>query len=150
MNDKEFIKKAIDKSRESIALGGFPVGAIIVKNGEILSFGISNGKYLNDPTSHAEIDAIRKACQKIKTRNLKDVILYSSLEPCLMCFSASTWASISKIVYACERNKVSKKHYKGNHNLTSINKDLYHLIDLVHFKELESEALEVIKNWENK
>lgn len=113
-----------------------------------MSSGISNGKQLNDPTSHAEIDAIRTACQKVKTRDLKDVVLYSSLEPCLMCFVASTWASIPKIVYACERNRVSKQHYEGNHNLAPINEVARRPIKLIHFRELEDEALQVIENWE--
>ncbi|OGG40636.1 hypothetical protein A2116_00935 [Candidatus Jorgensenbacteria bacterium GWA1_49_17] len=148
MDDKTALRKAIEKSKESVAVGGFPVGAVIVKDGEILSSGISNGKQLNDPTSHAETDAIRAACQKLQTRDLKDVVLYSSLEPCLMCFAASSWASIPKIVYACGRGRVSKQHYEGSHNLTSINETVRHPIELIHLQELEEEALRVIEEWE--
>ncbi|OHA07854.1 MAG: hypothetical protein A2934_00135 [Candidatus Sungbacteria bacterium RIFCSPLOWO2_01_FULL_47_10] len=148
--DEKFLQKAIEKSRESVALGGFPVGVIIVRNEEIFSSGISNGKQLNDPTSHAEIDAIRAACQKLQTRDLKGVILYSSLEPCLMCFAASTWASIPKIVFACGRGRVSKQHYEGNHDLVSINKKVRRPIEIIHLRELEDEALQIIENWEKK
>lgn len=150
VDDKEVLKKAIEKSRESVDIGGFPVGVVIVRGGEILSAGISNGKKLNDPTSHAETDAIRAACQKLQTRDLKDVVLYSSLEPCLMCFAASAWASIPKIVYACSRGRVSKQHYEGNHNLVPINESARHPIILVHLQELEEEALRVIEEWESK
>lgn len=148
--DEKFLQKAIEKSKESVALGGFPVGVVVVMDGETISSGISNGKKLNDPTSHAEIDAIRAACQKMQTRDLKSVVLYSSLEPCLMCFAASTWTSIPKIVYACSRNKVSKQHYEGNHNLAPINEAARRPIELVHLQELENEALQVIENWEKK
>jgi len=148
MDDSRFLQIVVEKSKESVALGGFPVGAIIVRNGEILAHGISNGKQLNDPTSHAEIVAIREACQKLQTRNLKNVVLYSSLEPCLMCFSASIWASIPKIVYACSRERVSGQHYEGNHNLSSINRLARKSIELIHFAELENLALKVIEDWE--
>ncbi|KKU91070.1 MAG: Guanine deaminase [Candidatus Jorgensenbacteria bacterium GW2011_GWA1_48_11] len=150
MDDKQFLQKAIEKSKESVAQGGFPVGAIIIRNGKILSFGLSNGKQFNDPTNHAEINAIRMACQKVRDRRLKDVILYSSLEPCLMCFAASTWATIPKIVYACGRNRVSKLHYEGNHDLMPINKAARQPIELIHLQELEEEALRVIEGWEKK
>jgi tRNA(Arg) A34 adenosine deaminase TadA len=71
MNDN-FLTLAIEKSRESVSAGGFPVGVVLVRGGEIIATGLSDGKQLNDPTSHAEIAAIREACQKLKTRNLKD------------------------------------------------------------------------------
>ncbi len=146
---EKFLQKAIEESKKSIAVGGFPVGAVVVEDERVISFGISNGKQLNDPTSHAEIVAIRMACQKKQSRCLKNVVLYSSLEPCLMCFNASVWASIPKIIYACSRNRVSKQHYEGNHNLVSINEAMRYLIKLIHFRELENEALQVIESWEN-
>ena len=148
MDDIKFLQQAIEKSEESIALGGFPVGVVIVRNGEILTSGISNGKQLNDPTSHAEITAMREACKKLQTRDLKDVVLYSSLEPCLMCFAASTWASIPRVVYACSRKRVSKQHYEGEHDITTINKSARRPMQRVQFSELEDEALKVIENWE--
>ncbi|MEK9151637.1 MAG: nucleoside deaminase [Patescibacteria group bacterium] len=148
MDDIKFLQMAIEKSRESIALGGYPVGSVIVRNGKILTSGVSNGKKRNDPTSHAEIDAIRAACQTLGTRDLSDVVLYSSLEPCLMCFSASTWSSVPKVVYACQRDRVSKQHYEGAHALSQINETARHPIELVHLSELEEQALQIIENWE--
>lgn len=148
MNDIKYLKQAIVKSKESVAVGGFPVGVVIVRNGEILSEGISNGKKLNDPTSHAEIEAIRKACKVLGTRNLKEVVLYSSLEPCLMCFAASTWASIPRVVYACNRRKVTKQHYEGEHDLTSINNSARHPIKLIHLLQFQTKAYKVIEDWE--
>lgn len=147
--DIKWLNEAIEKSDESIKLGGFPVGAIIVKNDKLMSYGLSNGKNLNDATQHAEIDAIRNASKFLQSRNLKNVTLYSSLEPCLMCFSASYWAYIPKIVYACGKTKVSKQHYEGKHELSKINKNCNRQIKIIHIKELENDALKIIKDWEN-
>ncbi|MCR4280221.1 MAG: nucleoside deaminase [Candidatus Komeilibacteria bacterium] len=149
MENKDFLQLAIDKSKTSVTVGAFPVGAIIVQNGKIVASAISNGKQLKDPTSHAEVAVIREVCQKLQNRDLKDVILYSSLEPCLMCYAASFWASIPKIVYACSRQRVSIIHYEGDHHLNEINQASRHPIELVHIKEMEESALKVIEDWES-
>lgn len=146
--DKNNLIKIIELSKESVAKGGFPVGAIVLLNNEIIATGVSNGKQLNDATSHAEICAIREASKKLNKRDLKGATIYSSLEPCLMCFGASYWASISRIVYACSKEKVSKQHYEGLHDLNEINMKNNRKIELVYFKELENEALDVINAWE--
>lgn len=146
--DTKYLKEAIQKSREAIKKGGFPVGALIVKNNNIISFGLSNGKIKKDATLHAEIDAIRKASKKLNSRNLPNTTLYSSLEPCLMCFSATYWAYIPRIVYACRKKKVSRMHYEGTQNLDIINKNNNRKIELVHISELEKEAFDIIKDWE--
>ena len=148
MNDKDFIKKTIELSQESVDVGGYPVGAIIVKNGKIISSGLSNGKNLCDPTSHAETAAIREAGKKLNKRNLDDVVLYSSLEPCVMCFASSFWAYIPRVVFACSRSKVSSDYYEGDHNIFELNNKGRRKIELVHFDELEQEALDVITEWE--
>ena len=148
-NDIKWLKEAIKKSNESVKLGGYPVGAVIIKNDKLISYGFSNGKNLKDATSHAEIDAIRNASKFLHSRNLKEVTLYSSLEPCLMCFSASYWAYIPKIVFACARNKVSKQHYEGKHNLFKINNQCNRQIKIIQIHELENKALKIIENWEN-
>jgi len=147
--DKDFLQQAIELSKESIKQGGFPVGAVVVKNGVVVSQGLSNGKNNKDATSHAEIEAIRNASQKLNTRDLFDCELYSSMEPCLMCFSASYWAKIKKIVYAVGKDKLSKQHYEGLHSLEEINLKNNRQIEIVHVKELESEGLSIIKEWED-
>lgn len=147
-DDIDYLRLAIAQSINSVEQGGFPVGAIIVIDGKELVTGVSNGKALNDPTSHAEIAAIRKACKKLQTRELKNAILYSSLEPCLMCYAACLWASIPKIVYACGRDKVSPQHFEGKHHLTEINKVANHQVVLVHEDKLEIATLKIIEDWE--
>lgn len=144
-----FLKLAIDKSRESVECGGFPVGAVIVLDGEIIATGISNGKALNDPTSHAEVAAIREACAISGRRNLgRGAILYSSMEPCLMCYSASIWASIPEIVYAVGREKLSPLHFEGNYNTDDLNAHARNPRKITHATEHEEEALDVVRLWE--
>lgn len=145
---KEFLQQAIELSQKSVEMGGFPVGAIIVKDGVIIAEGLSNGKNNKDATSHAEIEAIRNASQKLDTRDLFECELYSSMEPCLMCFSACYWAKIRKIIYAVGKNKLSKQHYEGLHSLEEINSKNNRQIGIVQIKELENEALSIIKEWE--
>ena len=148
MTDEDYIRTAIELAKDSVTIGGYPVGAIVVKNGEIISIGLSNGKQLCDPTSHAETAAIREASKKLNKRNLDDVVLYSSLEPCVMCFTSSFWAYIPKIVFACARNRVSADYYEGSHDIFELNKKNRRAIELIHFSKLEQEAFDVITEWE--
>ena len=136
------------KAEESVVLGGFPAGAIVVKNGEIVGEGVSVGNKLNDPTSHGEIASIREACKNLKTSDLSGSILYASMQPCLMCLGASMWSSVSKIVFACPKEKVSADYYGGSYQPSSINSGLTRPIKLVHFAELEDESLAIIREWE--
>ncbi|MEL7220952.1 MAG: nucleoside deaminase [Bacteroidota bacterium] len=99
--DEKMVRWAIKMATAGAAkkVGG-PFGAVIVKAGEVLS-AESNRVYANnDPTAHGEIQAIRAACQKIGSRHLEGATLYTSCEPCPMCFSAAHYAKIDRIVYA--------------------------------------------------
>lgn len=148
MPHKEFLTKAIEKAKESVSKGGFPAGAIVVKNGEIIGSGISIGNLLNDPTAHGEMASIRDTCKNIQKSDLSGAILYSSMEPCLMCLSASMWSSISKIVFACRKEKVSTEYYGGHYKSSEINNGFNHPIEFVHLAELENESLSVVIEWE--
>ncbi|MFA5029217.1 MAG: nucleoside deaminase [Patescibacteria group bacterium] len=148
MTDKQFLQKAIEKARESVAQGGFPAGAIVVKNGEIIGEGVSVGNKLNDPTSHGEMASIRAACKNLNTSDLSNSILYASMQPCLMCLGASMWSAIPKIVFACPKEKVSTEYYGGHYKPSAINAELTRPIELVHFAELENESLTIVREWE--
>ncbi len=148
MDDKQFLQKALMKAKESVAQGGFPAGAIIVKNGEIVGEGISIGNKLNDPTSHGEMAAIREACKNLKTSDLSDSVLYASMQPCLMCLGASMWSAIPKIIFACSKEKVSVDYYGGDYQPSVINSKLTRPIELVHLVELEGESLAIVRAWE--
>lgn len=146
--DKESLGRALELSRQSVLSGGFPVGAVVVLNNENIGEGISDGKRLKDATSHAEIAAIREAEKKIGSRYLQGAVLYSSLEPCVMCFSAAYWAGVSKVVFVCRKEKVSAVHYEGASDIREINDKNNRRIEIVHSPEWEKQASEVIDKWE--
>lgn len=148
-DDIKFLKKAILQSKKSIEKGGFPAGAIVVKNGKIIATGISIGNILNDPTSHSETSSIRKACQKLKTNNLSGAVLYASLRPCMMCFSVANWAGIAKIVYACRKEMVKKEYYEGESDILNANKTNNREIEIKFVSNFENESLELVKKWES-
>lgn len=150
MNDSDFLQLAIEQAKKSVALGGFPAGAVIVKNGEVISEGISIGFSLHDPTSHAEMSAIREACKKLSTTDLSGAVLYESIECCTMCFSAAHWSGISRIVYAVKKTEqmVTKGYYEGNVDNETLNKENSRQIELVFSPDLHTESLKVISEWE--
>ena len=98
--DKSFMQQAIDLSIENVANGGGPFGAVIVKNNKIVATGVNRVTANNDPTAHAEVSAIRAACQKENSFKLEGCTIYTSCEPCPMCLSAIYWAGISRICFA--------------------------------------------------
>jgi len=111
INDQrlEFMQMAIDLATENASSqGGGPFGAVIVKDGEIISSSGNSVTPDKDPTAHAEVNAIRMACKKLDTFDLSGCILYTSCEPCPMCLSAAYWAKIDKIYYAANRNDAAK------------------------------------------
>jgi guanine deaminase len=96
-----FMARAIQLSIEGVQSGhGGPFGCVIVYHREIIAEGVNQVTSTNDPTAHAEVQAIRKACQKLGTFELKNCELYTSCEPCPMCLGAIYWARISKIYFA--------------------------------------------------
>ncbi len=113
------MQKYFDKALELAKLGvknleGGPFGAVIVKDNKIIGYG--NNKVLKekDPTAHAEIIAIRDACQRLNTFDLTDCIIYSTSEPCPMCLSAIIWANIKEIYFATNRKKVAEIGFRDD------------------------------------
>jgi len=99
MSNNKFMKRAIELSVENIKNGGGPFGAVIVKDGKIISEGTNRVTADNDPTAHAEVSAIRQAAKKLNTFNLSGCEIYTSCEPCPMCLSAIYWAHLDKIYF---------------------------------------------------
>ena len=103
-DDAKFLASAIALSRTHMHQGaGGPFGAVIVRDGQILAEGWNEVTSANDPTAHAEINAIREACRRIGDFSLAGATLYTSCEPCPMCLAAAYWARIDRIVYANTR-----------------------------------------------
>lgn len=99
-----FLQEAVKLAEKSVKSGkGGPFGAVVVKNGEIIARGFNQVTSKHDPTRHAEVDVIRKACKKLKDFELTDCIIYSSCEPCPMCLGAIYWARVKAIYFAADR-----------------------------------------------
>ncbi|MBQ0083073.1 MAG: nucleoside deaminase [bacterium] len=103
MYEQKFMDEAIRVSIANIKSGGGPFGAVVVKNGEIISAEGNSVTITNDPTAHAEVNAIRTACRRLGTFDLEGCEIYASCEPCPMCLSAIYWAHIDRIYYAATR-----------------------------------------------
>lgn len=107
--NSDFLKQAVDLSMENVKnkLGG-PFGAVIVRDNEIIGKGTNRVTFLNDPTAHAEIMAIRDACKNVASFSLAGSDIYTSCEPCPMCLAAIYWARISNIYYANSRDDAAR------------------------------------------
>ena len=142
-------RMAIELSKESVARGGGPFGAVIVRNGEVVATGSNSVTILNDPTAHAEVSAIRAACASVGDFNLKGCEIYSSCEPCPMCLSAIYWAGIEKIYYANTRSDAAAIGFDDDF--------IYNQIPLAPAKRtvpslplMRAEGLEAFRLWEQK
>lgn len=104
MGDLDFLQRAIELSEKSLSEApGGPFGAVIVKDGQIVAEGWNEVTSANDPTAHAEVQAIRKAGKLLNNFNLKGTKLYTSCEPCPMCLAAIYWARIDAVIFANTR-----------------------------------------------
>ena len=103
MSNEELMRVAIEAAVENVKNGGGPFGAVIARNGEIVSVGTNRVTPNNDPTAHAEISAIRAACTALGTFDLSGCEIFTSCEPCPMCLGAIYWAHLDKIYYGCNK-----------------------------------------------
>ena len=134
-----FLQQAIDESRLSVEGGASPFGAIIVKDGQVVTCAHNSVVESHDATAHAEINAIRQASQKMGTHDLTGCILYCSCEPCPMCLEAIQWANIKEVYYAATRDDADsigfrdKQFYDG---------------DFVNLHRIQMpEAIEIMQRW---
>lgn len=93
---------------------GGPFGAVIVKNDKLIAVGKNNVLLMKDPTAHAEITAIRNACQTLGTHDLSECVLYTSCFPCPMCLSAIVWANIKKVYYGNTKEDAADIGFRDN------------------------------------
>lgn len=103
MEKQEFMRRAIQLSIESVKHGGGPFGAVIVKEGKIIAEAANRVTLDNDPTAHAEVNAIRQAARSLGRFDLSGCDIYTSCEPCPMCLGAIYWAHLDHIYYGCNR-----------------------------------------------
>ena len=150
--DKLLLLKTIKIATEGIKNGSGPFGAIVAKNGMIISEAVNRVTLDADPTAHAEVVAIRKAAKILNSHNLDGCTLYCSCEPCPMCLGAIYWAGISRVIYACDRHDAAKAGFSD--------KDIYDEIILdpekrrITFKHIKGlggeEVFGVWEKYENK
>jgi guanine deaminase len=99
-SENEFMQLAIRLATENVLSGaGGPFGAVIAKDGEIVATGVNTVTSANDPTAHAEVNAIREACKALGSFQLPGCVLYSSCEPCPMCLGAIYWARLDSMFF---------------------------------------------------
>ena len=148
--DEKFMRRAIDLAQEGMEKGaGGPFGAVIVKDGEIVGEGYNCVTSTNDPTAHAEVVAIRRACQNLESFQLEDCAIYASCEPCPMCLGAIYWARPEKIFFACTREDAAEIGFDDQFIYGEIGEDFVkRKISTVNF--LRQEGLNVFENWANK
>ena len=114
-NQKKFMREAIRLSIENVQSGnGGPFGTVIVKNGKIIAFGVNKVTQSSDPTAHAEIVAIRSACETLGTFQLVGCEIYCSCEPCPMCLGAIYWARPDRIYFANTREDAADINFDDN------------------------------------
>lgn len=101
---REFLERAIELAKDSVRKGGGPFGAVIIKGDQIIAETSNSVTTDLDPSAHAEVNAIRKACKVLGTYDLEGTEIYSSCEPCPMCLGAIYWAHISKLYFAATRD----------------------------------------------
>ena len=142
------MQKAIEESKINLKNNykkGGPFGAVIVKNGKIISSEHNTVIEKHDATAHAEVNAIRKACKKLKTHDLSDCILYTSAEPCPMCLSAIIWANIKTVYYANTKKDADEIGFRDDMIYEYIKGNNQDIIKLHHIEN--EDALEVFKEF---
>jgi guanine deaminase len=144
---ENFMREAIRLSVEKMEAGfGGPFGAVVVRHGEIIARGYNNVLASNDPTAHAEVDAIRKACQALGDFQLTDCELYTSCEPCPMCLGAIYWARPRKVYYANTKADAAEVGFDDQFIYDEIDKDAPNrFIPMVQM--LREEAQEAFRRW---
>jgi tRNA(Arg) A34 adenosine deaminase TadA len=144
---EEFMREAIRLSIEKMQAGhGGPFGAVIVKDGQIIARGFNQVTSTNDPTCHAEVDAIRKACAALGTFQLQDCDLYTSCEPCPMCLGAIYWSRPRRVFYGNTKQDAASVGFDDQFIYNEIEKPLSERqIPMQEF--LGDEAKEGFKAW---
>ena len=142
-----YMKRAIELSKENVVNNaGGPFGAVVVLNGKIVGEGANHVTTNNDPTAHAEVEAIRNACKNLNTFDLSGGMIFTSCEPCPMCLSAIYWARLDKIYYANNRTDAANIHFDDDLIYTEIPKDP-RLRKIPAEELLRGEALQVFDLW---
>ena len=148
--DKKYIRQAIALAEKGMnSEAGGPFGAVVVKDGEIVAQGFNKVTSTNDPTAHAEIVAIREACEKLGGFQLTSCTVYTSCEPCPMCLGAIYWARPDRVVYAADRFDVANASFDDQFIYDELDKNPE--ARKIPFDQLlQEEAVAVFDSWKEK
>jgi guanine deaminase len=146
-DDHAFLARAVDLSREHMEAGaGGPFGSVVVLDGAVIGEGWNRVTSTNDPTAHAEVVAIRRACETVGRFSLQGATLYASCEPCPMCLAAAYWARVSRIVFANTREEAAAIGFDDQLLYDEIPKPIgQRLIPTEHLPDAEAKA--VFRTW---
>lgn len=143
---EQIMQKAIQLSIDNIDKGGGPFAAIIIKEGEIIAEAANSVTNDNDPTAHAEVNAIRKAAKNLNSFDLSGCEIYTSCEPCPMCLGAIYWSGISKVFYGNDKKDAADIQFDDRFIYQEIEKPLAQR--KVKFSQLmRDEAQEAFLKW---
>lgn len=150
MKEKQihFMRRAIQLSVDNINKGGGPFGAVIVKDGEIIAESANSVTSDNDPTAHAEVNAIRMAAKKLNNYDLSGCEIYSSCEPCPMCLGAIYWARIDRLYYGNTQNDAAIAGFSDEFIYKEIAKN-FETRNLRTENILREEAIEAFTKWQH-
>ena len=144
---EKMMREAIKIAKRGIEKGQSPFGCVIVKDGKIIARAHNTVLLTHDPTAHAEINALRKASKKLKTHDLKGCIVYSTCEPCPMCFSAIHWANADMIVYGASIEDAAALGFRelhiSNYKMKELGGSRVEIIGDV----LREECVKMMKEW---
>jgi len=146
----EFMKIAIEEALHGMKNDeGGPFGAVIVRNGKVISIAHNEVVKTNDPTAHAEVVALRKASSILGRFDLSDCEIYSSCEPCPMCFSAIHWAKIKKLYYGSTREDAANIDFDDQY-IYDVIKGTAKVLQVEVIQINREESLEPFKEWKSK
>ena len=143
----EFMERAISLSERSMEEGGGPFGAVVVKDGEIVAEGTNRVTPDNDPTAHAEVQAIRKACDRLNSFDLGGCEIYASCEPCPMCLGAIYWSRIRRVYYANTREDAARIRFSDEDIYDEMARPLSRRRIVSLMRVPSDRALEVFDRW---
>ena len=153
MDRNRFMKRAIELSRQGMVGGyGGPFGSVIVKDGKVVGEGHNEVLATNDPTAHAEVLAIRRACKKLKTFNLQGCEIYINGTPCCMCMSSMLWARIDRAYYTLLEEDSQSIGLGDRHFYDEVGRphQARRIMPMIHLPDLRGEALAVYELWKAK
>lgn len=148
--DEYFMKRAIKMAEKGMDLNaGGPFGCVIVKDDEIIAEGYNKVTSTNDPTAHAEMVTIREACRKLKSFQLDECVIYTSCEPCPMCFGAIYWARPKMVYFACNKKDAAKIDFDDQFIYDELEKEIDDR-DIHFVRLMRKDALPVFEKWAEK